>query len=105
MLEALVQIFDDDARLSVEPAAIVPVLAPVPPGLRVTVLPLEVVEVVGRVVVLGRVVVPGRVVVVVVRVVVVVVGVVVFVDAAGIVPPAAGTSESVGCAVVSRLAS
>jgi len=65
----------------------------VPLGFRVTVLPLDVV------------VVAGRVVVVVVRVVVVVFGVVVFVDVAGVVAVAAGTSESVGCAVVSPFAS
>ena len=85
----MVQTFVDDARLSVEPAAIVPVLDAVPLGLRVTVLPLDVVEVL------------GFVVVVVVRVVVVVFGVVVFVDAAGLVAVAAGTSVSAGCAALS----
>ncbi len=73
----------------------VPVLAPalVPLGFRVTVLPLDVVEVL------------GFVVVVVVRVVVVVFGVVVFVDVAGVVAVAAGTSESAGCAALSPFAS
>jgi hypothetical protein len=89
----LVQIVEDDARLSVEPAAIVPVLDALPLGLRVTVLPLAVVEVL------------GLVVVVVVRVVVVVFGVVVFVDVAGVVAVAAGTSESAGCAALSPFAS
>jgi len=89
----LVQTFDDDARLSVEPAAIVPVLEALPLGLRVTVFPLDVVDVL------------GFVVVVVLRVVVVVFGVVVFVDAAGLVAVAAGTSESAGCAALSPFAS
>ena len=87
------QIVEDDARLRVEPAAIVPVLEAEPLGLRVTVFPLDVVEVL------------GFVVVVVVRVVVVVFGVVVFVDVAGVVAVAAGTSVSAGCAAVSRFAS
>ncbi|MFL5508416.1 MAG: hypothetical protein ACJ79J_02375, partial [Gemmatimonadaceae bacterium] len=58
-----VQIFEPDARLSVDPAAIVPVLAAAEPEVRVTVLPLDVTDVVGvRVVV--RVVVVGVLVVV-----------------------------------------
>jgi hypothetical protein len=91
---------EDDARLSVEPAAIVPVLDELPLGLRVTVLPLDVVAVLGRVVV-----VVVRVVVVVFGVVVVVFGVVVFVDVPEVVAVVAGTSESAGCAVVSPFAS
>src|SRR4051812_29628010 len=79
-----VQIDLFDARLRVDPAAIVPVLAPeAVPEERVTVLPLEVTVVVGR-----RVVVVGvRVVVVVVR------GVVVLdVDVFGVAAAPAGTS-------------
>jgi len=94
-LLVFVQIFEPDVRLSVEPAAIVPTLAPAPvPDVRVTVFPLDVTEVVGlRVVVLG------------VRVVVVVFVVVVPVVGAGVFAVPAGTSVSAGCAAVSRLAS
>src|SRR5438270_3955723 len=53
-LLVLVQTFEPDARFSVAPAGIVPTLAAVPPVLRVTVLPLDVTEVVGvRVAVVG----------------------------------------------------
>jgi hypothetical protein len=102
-LLVLVQIFEPEARLSVEPAAIVPTRAAEPVGVRVTVLPLDVTEVVGV-----RVVVVGVRVVVVVRVVGRVVVVValepeVLVD--GVVAVPAGTSVSVGCAEVSRFAS
>jgi hypothetical protein len=92
-----VQIFEPEVRLSVEPAAITPTLDPAEvPGVRVTVFPLDVTEVVGlRVVVVG-------VRVVVVRVVVVRVAVA---DGAGFVTVPAGTSVSAGCAAVSRFAS
>jgi hypothetical protein len=97
-LLVLVQIFEADVRLSVEPAAIVPTLAPAAvPDVRVTVFPLAVTEVVGlRVVVVGVRVVVVRVVVV--RAAVLVLG-------AGFVAVAAGTSVSAGCAAVSRFAS
>ena len=97
-LLVLVQTFELDARLRVDPAGMVPTLAADPAGVRVTVLPLEVVVVVGR-----RVVVVGVRVVVVGRVVVrgaVVVGVAVL----G-VPDAVGTSVNDGTAAESRLAS
>jgi hypothetical protein len=92
----LVQIVEVVARLRVDPAAIVPILAALPPVVRVTVFPLDVTEVVGfRVVVVGVRVVVVRVVV---RDVVPVAG-------AGLVAVPAGTSESVGCAAVSPFAS
>jgi hypothetical protein len=88
-----VQTVDPAARLSVAPAGIVPILVVEPEGLRVTVLPLDVTDVVGVfVVVVGRLV-----------VVVVVLDVVVVVGALAAVP--AGTSVSAGCALVSRFAS
>jgi hypothetical protein len=90
-----VQTVEPAARLSVAPAGIVPILAPEPEGLRVTVLPLDVTEVLG---VFFVVVVVGRLVVVVV-----VLDVVVVVGALAAVP--AGTSVSAGCALVSRFAS
>jgi hypothetical protein len=72
-------------------------LAAVPALLRVTVLPLDVTEVVGlRVVVVGVLVAVDFVVVVLV--VVVVLG-------AGLAAVPAGTSVSAGCALVSRFAS
>ena len=95
------QTLEPDARLSVAPAGIVPTLAAVPAFVRVTVLPLDVTDVVGvRVVVAGvrvvvRVVVVGRVVVVRGAAVV----------GAGVVAVPAGTSVNAGCAVVSRFAS
>src|SRR6266550_311364 len=75
----------------------VPTLAAAPALVRVTVFPLDVTDVVGL-----RVVVVGVRVVVVVLVVVVRVAVAL---GAGFVAVAAGTSLSVGCAVVSRFAS
>jgi len=90
-----VQTLEPDARLSVAPAGIVPVLAAVPALLRVTVLPLEVTEVVGLLVVVVGVRVVLRVVVVVF---VVVLG-------AGLAAVPAGTSVSAGCALVSLFAS
>jgi hypothetical protein len=78
----------------VAPAGIVPTLAAVPALLRVTVLPLDVTEVVGL-----------RVVVVGVLVVLVVVVLVVVVLGAGLAAVPAGTSVSAGCALVSRFAS
>jgi hypothetical protein len=89
-----VQTVDPDARLSVEPAGIVPILAAEPELLRVTVFPLDVTDVVGVFVVL----VGFLVVVVVVFVVVVVLG-------ARLATVPAGTSVSAGCALVSRFAS
>ncbi|MFL5594734.1 MAG: hypothetical protein ACJ785_09000 [Gemmatimonadaceae bacterium] len=97
----LVQTVEPDARLSVAPAGIVPTRAADPALVRVTVLPLDVTEVVGRVVVVGvRVVVRGAVVrgAVVVRVGVVALG-------AAAVVEAAGTSVRAGCAALSRFAS
>jgi hypothetical protein len=95
-LLVLVQTFEPDVRLSVEPAAIVPTLVPAAlPDVRVTVFPLDVTEVVGL-----RVVVVGVRVVVVVRVVVRAV-----VAGAGFAVVPAGTSVSAGCAAVSRFAS
>src|ERR1700682_5373243 len=94
-LLVLVQTFEPDVRLSVEPAAIVSVFAPAAfPGVPVTVFPLDVTEVVGL-----RVVVGVRVVVVV-RVVVRAV-----VAGAGVLAVPAGTSVRAGCAAVSRFAS
>jgi hypothetical protein len=87
----LVQIWRPEARLSVDPAAMVPTLPAEPALVRVTVLPLAVVAVV---------VVRGRVVVVVLA------GVVVRGAeelAAGVV--VAGTSVRAGCAALSRFAS
>ncbi|HYU52314.1 MAG TPA: hypothetical protein VEK37_05190, partial [Gemmatimonadaceae bacterium] len=99
-LLVFVQTLEPDARLSVAPAGIVPTLAAVPAFVRVTVLPLDVTDVVGV-----RVVVDVRVVVrvVVVGRVVVVRGAAVL--GAGVVVDAAGTSVNAGCAVVSRFAS
>src|SRR5882757_220755 len=92
----LVQTLEPAARLSVAPAGIVPTLAAVPALLRVTVLPLDVTDVVGlRVVVVGVLVVGVVVLVVVVLVVLV----------AGLAAVPAGTSVSAGCALVSRFAS
>ncbi len=88
-----VQTLEPAARLSVAPAGIVPTLAAVPAVLRVTVLPLDVTDVVGV-----RLVVVGVLVVVVVVLVVVVLG-------AGLAAVPAGTSVSAGCALVSRFAS
>jgi hypothetical protein len=89
-LLVLVQIFVPDARLSVEPAAMVPTLPADPRVLVVTVLPLAVVPVVVR----------GRVVVVVLA------GVVVRgADVLGAGVVSAGTSVSAGCAALSRFAS
>jgi hypothetical protein len=97
----LVQTVEPDARLISDPAGIVPTRpAPVaaPLEVLVTVLPLDVTEVVGvRVVVVGV-----RVVVRVVVVLVVVRGVVA--AAVGAVE-LAGTSVKAGCAAVSRFAS
>src|SRR6202162_4907990 len=90
-----VQTLEPDARLSVAPAGIVPNLAPVPALLRVTVLPLEVTDVVGFLVVVVGVRLMLRVVVVVF---VVVLG-------AGLAAVPAGTSVSAGCALVSLFAS
>jgi hypothetical protein len=89
-LLVLVQIFDPDVRASVAPAGIVPTLADDPAGVRVTVLPLEVVRVAGvRVVVVG-------VVLVVVR----------GAEVLGVVAAdPAGTSVSAGRAAVSLFAS
>jgi len=75
----------------------VPTLAAVPALLRVTVLPLEVTDVVGLLVVVVGVRVVLRVVVVVVFVVVVL--------GAGLAAVPAGTSVSAGCALVSLFAS
>ena len=83
-----VQTVEPDARLSVEPAGIVPILAAEPELFRVTVFPLEVTEVVGV-----------FLVVVGVLVVVVVVFVVVVVPGAGLAAVPAGTSVSAGCAL------
>src|SRR5882757_5774338 len=95
----LVQTLEPAARLRVAPAGIVPTFAAVPALLRVTVLPLDVTEVVGlRVVVVGVLVAVVFVVVVLVVVVVVVLG-------AGLAAVPAGTSVSAGCALVSRFAS
>src|ERR1700719_3769098 len=63
-LFVFVQILEPDARLSVAPAGIVPNFAAVPALLRVTVLPLEVTDVVGFLVVVVGVRVVLRVVVV-----------------------------------------
>jgi hypothetical protein len=93
----LVQIFEPDESANSAPAGIVPTLRAEPALVRVTVLPLDVVVVVGL-----------RVVVVGVRVVVVVVLVVVRAAeplGAGFVADPAGTSVSAGCAAVSRFAS
>jgi hypothetical protein len=101
-LKVLVQTFSLDASASVAPAGIVPTLAPaaVPPGDLVTVLPLEVTDVVG--VLLVVVGVRDDVDVVVVVFLVVVVGVV----ATGVgAVELAGTSVNAGCAAVSRFAS
>jgi len=96
----LVQTFELDARFSVAPAGIVPTLAAEPDGDLVTVLPLDVTEVVGvRVVVVGVRVVVRVVVVRVVPVFPVVVGVTVL----GVAE--AGTSVSAGCAAESPFAS
>jgi hypothetical protein len=84
-----VQIVLFAVRLSVEPAAIVPVLVATAPGVRVTVFPLAVTDVVGF-----RVVVVGVRVVVVVVLVVVVFGAVVLGAGFFVVP--AGTSERAG---------
>jgi hypothetical protein len=100
----LVQTLEPEARLSVAPAGIVPTLAAVPPELRVTVLPLDVTDVVGV-----RVVVVGVRVVVVARVVVVrldpVFGAAVVVGVTVLGVAEAGTSVSAGCAAESPLAS
>ena len=94
-LYVLVQTVWLEARLSCDPAGIVPTLAALPGEVRVTVLPLFVTDVAGAfVVVVG--------VRVVVFVVVVFAGAVV--AAAGAVE-LAGTSVSAGCAALSRLAS
>jgi hypothetical protein len=87
---------EPEARLSVDPAAIVPDLVAAARGVRVTVLPLDVTDVVGvRVVVVGvRVVVVAFVVVVRVAVL-----------AAGFVAVPAGTSVRAGCADESPFAS
>jgi hypothetical protein len=89
----LVQTVLAEARLSVDPAAIVPVLAAAPvPDVRVTVLPLDVTDVVGaRLVVVGV-----RVVVVVVLDVVLGVVVLEVAVGAGLVVVPAGTSVKAG---------
>src|SRR5687768_2426900 len=89
-----VQTVEPEARLSVEPAAIVPIRAAEPGVLRVTVLPLAVVAVVGVRVVVVRGVALGA-------------GVVVRgadVEGAGVTVPA-GTSVRDGCAALSLFAS